>query len=54
MEVFTTNLALLENHKVNTIMIPAINKKSVGVGTLASSTCMLNSWAGTPDITQAS
>ena len=54
MEVFTTLLALLENHKVSTITIPAMNKSNVGVGTFWANTPMLNSEAATPEAIHAS
>ena len=53
-KVFTTFLALLENHKVKTIIKPAPRRKVVGVGTFVPKTPMANSLAGTPEMTQAS
>ena len=52
--VLTTRWAFLENHNVSTIMIPAANKRWFGVGTLEANTCILNSFAATPEAIQAS
>ena len=52
--VFTTLRAFLENQRVTTITIPAIISKKLGVGTFDAKTCILNSFAATPDATHAS
>ena len=41
---------MLENHKVKTITIPAISKRSVGVDALALRLCIENSFAANPSV----
>ena len=53
-DVFTTFFALVENHKVRTIIIPAANNNQLFAGTFSAKTPIGNWSAANPDAPQSS